>query len=209
MLNLGPKRCRTAGRFRFRLARRAQYGLANWHIDKSRLAPLRCAPPLLSAVSRKVHGAAGAFDINLPLTGAPGIECRTGPVAGEHQIVLTFGSSVAFGGASVTSGSATTSVSNNQVTVNLIGVTDAQTITVTLANADDGANFGDVSVSMKVLPGDTNGSSSVNSSDVSQTKGQAGQPVTNSNFRTDVNASGSINASDVSFVKSRVGTAVP
>src|SRR5205814_308855 len=30
------------------------------------------------AVSRKVHGAAGAFDIDLPLAGPRGIECRSG-----------------------------------------------------------------------------------------------------------------------------------
>ena len=35
-------------------------------------------PPPVSVVSRKVHGGAGIFDINLPLTGAPGIECRSG-----------------------------------------------------------------------------------------------------------------------------------
>ena len=166
--NLGPNVAGQPIKLRFRLATGAGGQATNvWHIDNVSVAPSRCAPPLLSAVSRKVHGAAGAFDINLPLTGAPGIECRTGPVAGQHQIVLTFASSVAFGATSATSGSATTSVSNNQVTVNLTGVADAQTITVTLANVDDGANFGDVSVSMKVLPGDTNGSSSVNSSDVS------------------------------------------
>src|SRR5204862_6912334 len=32
----------------------------------------------LSAVSRKTHDGAGAFDINLPLYGMPGIECRMG-----------------------------------------------------------------------------------------------------------------------------------
>ena len=46
-----------------------------------------------SAVSRKVHGAAGTFDVNLPLVpigGAVGIEDRTGAVAGAHQEVITF-----------------------------------------------------------------------------------------------------------------------
>ena len=32
---------------------------------------------ILSAVSRKTHGAAGTFDVPLPLTGPPGVESRT------------------------------------------------------------------------------------------------------------------------------------
>ena len=33
---------------------------------------------LVSAASRKNHGNAGPFDIDLPLTGTPGVECRVG-----------------------------------------------------------------------------------------------------------------------------------
>src|SRR2546428_7715051 len=41
-------------------------------------APAPCDPlTLVSAVSRKTHGAAGTFDIDLPLTGEPGVECRS------------------------------------------------------------------------------------------------------------------------------------
>ena len=43
------------------------------------------------------------------------------------------------------------SVSGAQVTVNLTGVTNAQTITVTLGNVNDGVDFGDVPVPMGVL----------------------------------------------------------
>ena len=59
-----------------------------------------------SAVSRKVHGAFTG-DINLPLvpiSGAVGIECRTGAVAGAHQEVITFATPVTLTGAAVTSG---------------------------------------------------------------------------------------------------------
>src|SRR4051812_1720826 len=46
---------------------------------------------LASAVSRKTHGAAGAFDVPLPLTGPAGVECRAGGGAGgDHMIVVTF-----------------------------------------------------------------------------------------------------------------------
>ncbi len=170
-----------------------------------------CAPAVVNAVSRKTHGGAGTFDINLPLTGTPGIECRTGAVAGAHQMVITFASPVTIGGASVTSGAggATSSVSGAVVTVDLTGVTNAQIITVTLSNVNDGLNAGDVAIPMGVLSGDTNGNGSVNAGDVSQTKGQSGVAVGAGNFREDVNANGAINAGDVSLVKSRSGTSLP
>ena len=47
---------------------------------------------------------------------------------------------------------------------------------------------------MRVLLADTTGNSTVNASDVSQTKAQVVQAVTSSNFRTDVNVSGTITA---------------
>ncbi len=172
------------------------------------------APPVLqSAVSRKVHGGAGTFDINLPqvaIGGAVGIECRTS--AGAHQIVATFANPVTVGGVSVTSGTGSvggSSVSGAVVTINLTGVTNAQRLGITLANVSDGANTGDVTIPMGVLAGDTSGNGSVTATDVSQTKGQSGQPVTGANFREDVVVNGSINATDVAAVKSNSGTALP
>jgi hypothetical protein len=100
-------------------------------------------------------------------------------------------------------------VSGSQVTVNLTGVTNAQWITVTLFNVNDGTHMGDVPVSMGVLVGDVNGNVVVNASDVSLTKAQVGQAVSGSNFREDVNANGSINVADVALVKAEVGTALP
>ena len=49
-----------------------------------------CAAPLAatSAVSRQNHGAPGNFDVNLPLSGSPGIECRNG--GGAYQMRVTF-----------------------------------------------------------------------------------------------------------------------
>src|SRR5947199_286670 len=35
---------------------------------------------LTLAVSRKTHGGAGVFDVNLPLSGLAGIECRSGSI---------------------------------------------------------------------------------------------------------------------------------
>ena len=129
---------------------------------------------------------------------------------GSHEIVLTFANSISFSEASVTAGtgSATASVSGPVVTLELTGVTNAQTMTVELADADDGANRGDIMIPVTFLAGDTSGNGAVTSSDVAQTKTQVGQLVTAANFRTDVDASGAITASDVALVKSKSGTAI-
>jgi N-acetylneuraminic acid mutarotase len=170
------------------------------------------APMAQSAFSRKTHGAAGTFDIPLPLSGNVGVECRSGGATNDYQMIINFMTSVTVGSASVTSGTGSVSsftVNGSQVTVNLTGVTDAQIITVTLFNVTDGTHMGDVPVSMAVLVGDVNGNGIVNASDVSLTKSQVGQPVTGSNFREDVNANGVINSVDVAQVKANVGAALP
>jgi hypothetical protein len=173
------------------------------------------APTVNSAVSRKTHGAAGAFDVPLPLVplaGAIGIEDRNGAIIGEHQMVITFANPVTISGAAMTAGNGTvasSSVAGAVVTVNLSGVTDAQRLAVTLSNVSSGANLGNIQVPMGILAGDTNGNGSVNAGDVGQTKAQSGAVVGAGNFRTDVNSNGSINAGDVGLVKARSGTTLP
>ncbi len=78
-----------------------------------------------------------------------------------------------------------------------------------LFGAADGTNAGDVGIPLGILLGDTNNSGTVSATDVSQTKSQAGQTITPSNFRTDVNANGGINATDVGLVKSQAGAQLP
>jgi hypothetical protein len=163
------------------------------------------------SVSRKTHGAAN-FDISLPLTGAVGIECRSGGASNIHKVIVTFAVPVSLTSASVTTGIGSVSshsVNGAKVTVNLTGVANAQKMVITLFGVNDGTSTQDVNVPMGVLLGDTTGNGSVNASDVSQTKSKSGQAVSASNFRTDVTVSNSINSSDVSLVKSRSGTALP
>ena len=170
-----------------------------------------CLAPI-SAVSRKNHGGAGAFDISLPLVGSPGIECRTGGPSGNHQVVVSFAAPVTVSSSSVTFGTgsaSSTTVPGNQVFVNLTGITNGQTIAITLAGVSDGARSGNVVIPMSVLFGDITASSAVNSSDVGQTKAQSGMIVGTSNFRNDVTVTGSINSSDVGVVKTQSGTALP
>jgi len=179
---------------------------------RNHIARLYAAPQLAGAVSRKTHGGAGTFDVPLPVSGNVGVECRSGGATNDYQMIFNFANPVTVDSASLTSGIGSVSsfsVSGSQVTVNLTGVTNAQRITVTLFNVNDGTNSGDVPVSMGVLVGDVNGNAVVNASDVSLTKSQVGQAVTGSNFREDVNASGTISSTDVAIVKSDVGHALP
>jgi hypothetical protein len=175
--------------------------------------PDTCAPlQVTSAVSRKTHGGAGDFDIALPLTGAPGVECRSS--GGNHTFVITFTNQTVSGNASVTSGTGSLAgsptFSGNTMTVNLTGVTDVQTLTVTLSGVTDNTAqvLPDTPVSAKMLVGDTNGSSTVNAGDIGQTKAQAGNTAEAGNFRNDTNVSGSINAGDISQVKASSGNAL-
>jgi hypothetical protein len=169
-------------------------------------------PMAQSAFSRKTHGAAGPFDIPLPITGNVGVECRSGGTGNDYQMIVNFATTVTVESASVTSGTGNVSsfsVSGPQVRVNLTGVTSAQRITVTLLNVNDGAHTGNVPVSMGVLVGDVNVNGTVSASDVVLTKSRVGQPVNATNFRSDVNAGGTINATDVSIIKSNLGTGLP
>ena len=165
-----------------------------------------------SAVSRKVHGPAGPFDINLPLVGNPGIECRTGPASGSHQVVVRFVTPVTLSSASVTSGTgsvSSTTVSGNQVFVNLTGVANVQTIAITLFGVNGGSGPSNVVVPMSLLLGDTTANKAVNSTDVTQAKTLSGTAANSNSFRADVTANGLINSSDVSTIKSKSGTALP
>jgi hypothetical protein len=165
---------------------------------------------LVSVVSSKAHGSAGTFDIDLPLTGPRGIECRSGGATNDYTLVFSFANtltsvasaSVMSGTGSVTS-SAIDSSDAHQYIVNLSGVTNAQYLTVTLANVSDSVgNFsGSISQQMGVLIGDVNASGIVTSGDTNLCKAQALQPVTSANFRCDINASGSITTGDVNIIK--------
>ena len=184
------------------------------HEDDGMMSQFEVVAPVVPTrvVSRKAQGSAGAFDVVLPLTGTPGIDCRSGGVNQEYQVVFIFPNAVTFQSAQVTSGQGSVISTNGNgtttVTVNLAGVTNAQTITLKLAGVSDGTATNDVSVPMSVLIGDTNWTGSVNAADVAQTKVRIGQNVDANNFRSDINANGTINASDTAIVKANIGSSI-
>jgi dockerin type I repeat protein len=146
------------------------------------------------------------------LVKTPGIECRSGGASNNYQVVVTFGGPVTFSTAQVTQGTgsvSSTSTNNNQVFINLTGVTNAQTIQVTLVGVNDGTSTASVTIPMSILVGDTNADRFTDAIDASQTKSQSGNAVTNANFREDVNVDGFIDAIDAALVKSKSGTALP
>jgi hypothetical protein len=167
---------------------------------------------LTSAVSRKTQGA-GTYDIDLPKTGTPGVECRSS--GGEHTLVFTFSSEIVSGSARVESGEGnvlgTPTFAGNTMTVNLTGVLNAQMLRIELRDVTDvlAQVLPTTLVSMGVLIGDTNWDRVVNSGDALQTRNRSGQATDATNFRSDVNADGFVNSGDTTVVRSRSGSFIP
>ena len=169
----------------------------------------------VSAVSRKTHGGMGDFDVDLPLLGNPGIECRTGGTSKNFKVVVTFAVPItSVTSANVAPGSGTGSVSgqptinNTQVTINLTNVSNAQMLTVNLIGVTGGGNSGNVSIPMGVLLGDVNASKQVDGNDVSSVQGHTRQSANLTNFRNDVNTSGLIDGNDVSITQGQTRTSI-
>ena len=184
----------------------------------SNVVNVTVAPGVPRIVSRKTHSSSGVFDIDLPLTGANGIECRVGGGANSdtHQVVFQFGQPVTFTGATATPQpgktgqvTGTSGSGTKEVTVNLGAVSNEQTITINLTGVAGAGTPANISVPMGVLAGDTNADRRVNVGDTNQTKSNSGEVANDDNFRTDLNVDGRINVGDANFVKSKSGTVLP
>jgi hypothetical protein len=175
-------------------------------------------PPLARVASQRTHGSAGDFGIDLPLFGQPGIECRTSGSmgTGNYRLVFNFLNDLhTFGSASVSAGtgnvtSAAVGDNPRQLVVNLAGVSDRQTVAITLTGVRDTAgNQGSAVATMGVLLGDTNSNGVVNATDLAQVKATSGSAATAGRFRMDLNSDGFVSASDISFAKSQSGAVLP
>lgn len=169
---------------------------------------------LLKVLSRKLHGAAGTYEIIIDHTqtinGVLTVEPRSSAV--PHLVVFQFDGAIASVGIPVISdidgisiGSATASINGTAVEVQLGGTPgiDSRRVTVRLPGVN--ANQGIFSSSVAFLVGDVNGSRTVDAADVSEIKARSGQVVDLTNFRHDLNASGVVNAADISGGKARIG----
>jgi hypothetical protein len=167
----------------------------------------------LTSASSKI----GSFEIDLPLAGTPGVECRSSGVNRHDTMVFTFNNALTSIDSAVTTCGAVDGIrvgtsDPHRLIVNLTGVTCNQqyvTVTLTGVHDDQGNTLGSATATMGLLLGDTNGDGVVDRSDVHRTRIERGQEANSENFRADVNVSGHITASDVNAVKSKVGTMLP
>jgi len=165
---------------------------------------------LPSAASRKHHSNAGDFDIDLPLTGTPGVECRVGNGGTFLQtIVFTFSEAVTSisGMTTTTCGSVnSTTISGSAVTVELEHVTcDDSDITVTMFGVTGASDSVDASATMTLRTGDVNTNGVVNRTDLEEIKMEVGRGlVTEDNFRDDITVDGKVNHGDTTLEKSKL-----
>jgi hypothetical protein len=169
------------------------------------------APLLLSAVSRKVHGAAGAFDMALTLNPLvnPTVEPRRN---GPTQVLFTFNKAMAavdglLGANEFTLTNATyvsASLAASNLTLNLTNVVDQSRVTSVFSGIGDlagNALAGTNAVRIRSLYGDINQSGAVTIGDMQTVKNNLGRALSATNFLCDVNLSGSITIGDMQVGK--------
>jgi hypothetical protein len=173
-----------------------------------RVAPSTSGINLVSAASRLTHGAAGTFDITMPLTGTSGVEDRSSIT---YNAVFTFDAPVTSGEVTVLSGTATVgaiSFSGNSMTAQLTGVTSAEVVTLHVQNINgDGLPHGDVPFGF--LTADVNANRVVDRPDQQQINTDKNQPVSATNFRDDINLSGVVDRPDLQSVQTNRGHSIP
>jgi hypothetical protein len=162
---------------------------------------------LVSAASRLTHSLAGTFDIDMPLTGLSGVECRD---SDTYEAVFTFDAIVTSGDVSVVSGIVTVGTptfSGNEMVVPLSGVANAQVVTLRVENIN-GNNQPHGDVSFGFLIGDANSSRTVDNADIAALQAAYGHPVDGSNFRADFRPDGRINRKDRRQLRPHLGSSL-
>jgi hypothetical protein len=182
-------------------------------------APPAClvGPPpapvkLLSAKSRKTHGAAGTFDVAIEPTAAMDGNIAVEPraIGAGHLIVFEFDGAITSAGiaSAVDSTGAAVSVNvpasppGNLIFVTMPAVSDGRRVTISLAGIN---GVSSAHASIGFLLGDVNNSRVVNAADLATVKANSGQLCNAANFKNDLKASGRINVADIAGVKARLG----
>ncbi|NLX12479.1 MAG: hypothetical protein GXY44_02350 [Phycisphaerales bacterium] len=187
-------------------------GYQVWVMRMADIVDHNTDPILLSAVSRKIHGQAGVFDLDLPLSGTPAIEPRVG---GPTEIILTFSKAVQATDGQLDDTEIALSVGTlvdaamdgAEMRLVLADIPTPSLLTITISGITDLIDnplSGDTELTVKVHTGNVNGDSAVNILDLSAVKSQLFAPVTFSNFTCDVLVDGTINIQDLSKVKTHL-----
>jgi len=175
-------------------------------------APGTAPPTFVSAASRRVHGAAGVFDLPLsPAATNPTTEPRQGPA---QTILFTFDKPVDAATVTISEGTAsagTPTFSGNDVIVGLTGVGNQQYVTISLTEVTsaDGGTGGSGSVRVGYLLGDVTQDRVVSLSDLGQVNAVLAQQVAAFNFLKDVNASGTLSLADKGITNANLAKALP
>ena len=171
----------------------------------------------LERVEHRPSAGGNDFDIDLPLTGTAGVECRSGGANGLYNLIYTFHRNISVPGtATKTQGSLILGVpvlgpNANQVTVPLRSVNNAQHVVITLNGVQETAGpiLNNSVARMDVLLADVDSSGRVDSNDVTLVRQQALQSLTNSNFREDIDVSGRIDSNDATIARQQALTSLP
>ena len=173
------------------------------------------SPSLVHAVSRKIHGSAGTFDLVLAATPTnPTTEPRQSSPGGAHSVVFQFDAPVTSGTAAVTAGvgvAGAPSFSGNEMTVPITGVANAQYVTLAVSNVGSTGigTAGVGAVRVGFLTGDVSGNRVVSLTDLLTVNSVLTQAVTAANFLRDVNVSGTLTLTDKLIVNSKLTQALP
>jgi hypothetical protein len=178
---------------------------------------VRVAPAAGTLALSSAESVMGGFAIDLPLSGTPGVESRSGGAQGSYTIEFTFNNNLTSVGSVTTScGTVTSSMIDSsdphRYIVNLAAVScNAQDVTITLTSiTDDQANtLAAASVTVGLLLGDVDGDGTVTTADFNLTKSDNGQSTDATNFREDVKVNGRIDRNDATTVRQQVGTSLP
>jgi hypothetical protein len=168
-------------------------------------------PMLIDAVSRMSQG---DKTYDLELTDDSAIEPRRKGANGIFTVVFNFDRPVVAAAASLSgigSVSGPPAISENQVTVELAGIADAQILTLNLSGvtSKDGGPTGSASVTWKVLHGDVTQDGVVGAADVQYVKSALSYTLNALNAICDVDCSGATNTGDVLVTKAKRGARLP
>jgi len=177
------------------------------------------APLLGSAVSRRVHGARGAFDLPLSLSADDATATVEPRLGGPTTLQFTFTEPVAAQDGALDASefliangafvSAALDPAGTVLTLTLSDVHDGSVVNVLMAGIADLAGnplAGDVDVSVRALAGDVNGNGVVNAVDLLMARRALYRPIGDQTFLADLDPDGLIDAMDLLVIRRKLGT---